>query len=305
MTRFLVRRIFEAFFALLGTSLVIFIVLHLDHLDPARGLLGKEWTPQRGAALDAKLGLNQPVPIQYVLWLRGLVQVGGIGSVILQALPPTLEILAMGAALAFIASVVIASLQMRHPLSALDRVLGTITGFLSAVPGFFIGAILLYLLAYKVALFPASAFSSPHASFLAWLYHQILPVLALALAVIGPWSRQLRASMDDVASSDYVRTARAKGVSERRIISRHVLRNALLPTITMVGLSLPTLINTLIALEFIYGINGAGTALIEALNSLLFASATTVALVFACVTVLGNLLADLAYGLVDPRVQYR
>lgn len=303
--RFVLRRLLEALFALVCIAAVIFFVLHLDHLDPARGLLGKFWTPQRGAALDAQLGLNKPLLVQFVLWMRGLVLVGGLGQVIVHYLPPTAEILVIGGALGALAAIVMVRLQTRHPDGMLDRSLNVAAGMVSALPGFFVGGLLLYLLAAKWTIFPPTAMTEPGAGLLSWAYHQVMPVFTLAFTVIGPWSRQLRASMGDVAAMDYVRTARAKGLGERQIISRHMMRNALLPFISMVGLSLPTMVNTLIALEIIYGVQGAGFDLIDSLNSMLFADATTVALVLAFITVLGNLLADFLYGLADPRIEYR
>lgn len=305
MTRFVLRRLLEAVLALLSICVLIFFILHVGNMNPAHGLLGQLWTPKKGKALDAQLGLNHPVVVQFFLWLRGLFEVGGLGAIITQLLPPSLELLVLGAGVAFLGAIGMARLQMRNPGGRLDRVLAAVTGLISAVPGFFLGSVLLYLLAYRWMVFPAGSFTPPGHGILDWGFHQVLSVVTLALSVLGPWTRQLRASMGDVAASEYVRTARAKGASEARVISRHIMRNALLPLITMVGLSLPTLINTLIALEFIFGIHGAGIALISSLNALLFANATTVALTFAFVTVMGSLLSDLAYGLLDPRIEYR
>ena len=305
MIRFVLRRTIEAFLALFGLSLVVFFVLHLDDGDPARALLGKVWTPQRGATLDLKLGLGKPVFVQYLLWMRALFHVGGLGTIIKHQLPPTLELLMMSIMVALVTSILLAQWQTRSAGSLVDRGISALTGMLSAVPGFVIGSLLLYLLAIHVTWFPASAVAPRGSGPLEWIHYHILPTTALALSVIGPWTRQLRSSLGRVAQSDYVRTARSKGMSEARVISKHMRRNALLPLISLVGLSLPTMMNTLIAIEIIYGVQGAGTALIGSLNAILFANATTVALVFACLTIFGSLIADLVYGLVDPRIQYR
>lgn len=305
MIRFIARRLLEMVGALIGLSLVVFLVLHVGHLNPARGLLGKLWTPKRGAALDAQLGLNKPMLIQFVLWLRGLILVGGLGQTIRQYLPPTMEVLLIGILLGSLAAIAIAKVQILHPHTLIDHLLNTAVGILSAVPGFFVGGLLLYLLSIKWIVFPATAMTPPGAGIFSWAYHQVLPGCTLALTVVGPWARQLRASMGDVANSLFVRTARAKGVSEAGVVSRHIMRNALLPWVTMVGMALPTMINTLIALEMIFGLQGMGFELINALDSLLFANATTVALVLAFITVAGNFSADLLYGLIDPRIDYR
>ncbi|WDL96108.1 ABC transporter permease [Alicyclobacillus sp. ALC3] len=305
MSRLIPRRTVQALFALLAFSLVIFFVLHLDHGDPARALLGQLWTPSKGAALDRKLGLNRPVYVQYFLWIQALFQAGGLGAVIKLELPRTLELLVTGVFVAFVVSIVIAQWQIRKQGSMIDRGLSALTGMLSAVPGFVIGTLLVLLLAINVPWFPATAFAPPESGFFQRVYYNILPTAALSLSVIGPWTRQLRTSLGSVAQSDYIRTARSKGMSEARVVSRHMRRNGLLPLISLVGLSMPTMINTLIAIEIIYGVQGVGEAFIGSLNALLFANASTVALVLAFMTVFGSLVADLVSILVDPRIQDR
>ena len=194
---------------------------------------------------------------------------------------------------------------IRYAGSVVDVALTVILGFLGAVPGFVIGLVLLYVLAIHWLILPATAFTPPGAASSSWVFHHILPIVALAVTVVGPWTRQLRGSMAEEAVAEYVRTARAKGASESRIISRHIFKNALLPFVTLVGLSMPTMINTVIALDLIFGVRGVGAALLGSLYALFFARATTVALVLAAVTVLGSLAADIAYCLIDPRIQYR
>jgi peptide/nickel transport system permease protein len=305
MRRFIPRRTLEALLALLGLSLVVFFMLHLDHTDPARGMLGKAWTPQRGAALDSELGLNQPVFVQYLLWMRALFRVGGLGTVIKYELPPTLELLIMSITVALVTSICLAQWQIHAPGRFVDRFVSVVTGMLSAVPGFVMGSVLLYFLAFNVSWFPPNALTPRGSGPLEWIHYHTLPTAALAVSVIGPWTRQLRTSLGAEAQSDYVRTARSKGTRENRVIAKHMRRNAILPLISLVGLSLPTMMNTLIAVEIIYGVQGAGTALISSLDVSLFAQATTVALVFAFLSIFGSMMADLVYGLVDPRIQYR
>lgn len=305
MIPFLLRRLAQGVVALFGISLIIFFMLHLDPASPAHAMLGKTWTPAKGAALDRQLGLNRPVPIQFVLWMRELLTAGGVGVIIRHSLPPTLELLGLGILLAGLATLVITRVQIRYAGTRVDALLGVVTGLISAVPGFFMGFLLLYLLTIQLTWFPASGFAGPHATSASWLWHEVLPVATLSLTAIGPWSRQLRASAGELLHDEFVRTARAKGVSEFQVIGHHVLRNALLPFLTQVGLSFPAMINTIIAIEVIYGIQGAGTALIGALDGFFFAEATTVALVLASVTVMGSLLADLLLSVADPRIQYR
>ncbi len=272
-------------------------MLHLDPASPAHAMLGKTWTPAKGAALNRQLRLNRPVPVQFILWIRGVLAAGGVGAVIRQSLPPTLELLALAILLSGLASVIIAGVETRHAGTLLDALLGSITGLLSAIPGFFMGTFLLYSLTIRLTWFFASGFAGPQASWASWVWHEVLPVATLSLTAMGPWIRQLRACAGEVLQSEFVRTARAKGLPESRVIERHVLRNALPPFLTQVGLSFSVMINTIIAIEVIFGIQGAGMALIGALNSFFFAQATTVAFVGVS-HLAGSLLADL-------RIHYR
>ncbi|QQE77633.1 ABC transporter permease [Alicyclobacillus sp. SO9] len=304
MIRFVPRRTLEAVLALFGFSLIMFFALHIDHVNPARAMLGQNWTPSRGAALNRELGLDKPVFVQYLLWVRALFHVGGLGAVVKRYLVPSLVLLSVSIVVAFLASIAIAQWQIRTNGSVIDRGLSVLTGMLSAVPGFVIGSLLVVVFAIDVPWFPASSFTPPGSSLFHRVYYHVLPTTALALSVIGPWTQQLRASLGGEAKSDYVRMARSKGVSQSRVIARHMRRNALLPFVSLVGLSLPTMLNTLIAIEIIYGVQGAGYALIGSLNASLFANATTIALVFAFLNILGSMVTDFVYGLIDPRIQY-
>ncbi len=305
MSRLIARRLLEAILALIAMAGVMFFLLHLTHVSPAHAMLGQYWTPKKGAELTAKLGLDKPIPVQFVLWIKSLVGAGGLGAVIRHLLPITLEMLILGGALGYVLSVFVACLQVRYAGSVVDRALSMVTGFIGAIPGFVIGLGLLQLLTIHWVVLPATAFTPPGTSFPNWVFHHALPVVALAITVMGPWARQLRGSMGDIAGAEYIRTARAKGASESRIISRHILKNALFPFITLVGLSMPAMINTVIAFELIFGVQGAGAALLGSLYAAFFARATTIALVLAVVTVLGSLTTDIAYTLIDPRVEYR
>ncbi|MCL5115896.1 MAG: ABC transporter permease [Firmicutes bacterium] len=305
MVRFAIRRLGEAVLALASIAAAVFFLFHTIPLSPAAAMLYPHDSPQAIAQLNAKLGLNLPIPVQFVLWIKETLMRGGVGQVIVRDLPPTLEMLFLGAVLAFLLATMTALVQIRYQGRVQDRVLGAFTGLLSVVPGFWLGTLLLFLFSMTLVWFPGYGYPPPGHGFFAWLHAEVLPSTTLALTAMGPWARQLRASLEESGATDYVRTARAKGVPEGRIRGRHMFRNSVLPLITLTGLSLPTMLNTVIALEIIYTVPGAGSALIGALTSLSFAGATTVALVLAMVTVMGSVVADLTYGLVDPRITYR
>lgn len=305
MTRFLLRRVAEAITALFGIMVLIFALLHLYHGSPAAAMLGKQVTPQRIAQLNAQMGLNLPVPVQFLLWMKGALWNGALGRVLTRSLPPTVELLGLGVLVAVLLAILAATVQVHHPRSLLDRGIGVLLNTLSAVPGFWLGSLLVFVFAVTYPILPASGVGVMHHGVLSWIRHEIMPVATLSLSVVGPWARHLRASLDEAGTADYVRTARAKGVAEFDLVRHHTFKNSLLPLITIIGLSLPTMLNTVIALEIIFAMPGLGVTLIGSLNGLFFALATTVSLALALVTVLGSLLSDLTYGLVDPRIQYR
>ncbi len=305
MGRFVIRRLFEAALAIFSVAVLVFVLYHLIHESPAYAMLYPDATPAKVAKLNAALGLNLPVPVQFFLWLKEALIHGGFLPIIKTNLPPTVEMLGLGAVWAFGLSVLTAMTQIRYAGTALDRALDAATSVLSVVPGFWLGTLLLFVFAMSWGVFPGYGFPPPHHGFFYWLYCEILPSLTLALTTMGSWTRQLRASLEDSLRTDYVRTARAKGVPEGRVRWRHMLRNSLLPFISLAGMSMPTMLNTVIALEIIFTVPGLGTQLTQDLVMLSFNGATTIAMVLSIITILGSALADFAYGIVDPRITYR
>lgn len=299
------RRLLQAVLALFGIMILIFGLLHLYHGSPAAAMLGKQVSPRRIAELNAQMGLNLPVPVQFVLWMKAALWNGGIGPILVQALPPTLLLLGLGVLVATLLAVWAATLQIRHSRELVDRALELVLNTLSAIPGFWMGTLLVFVFGVTYPILPASGIGVMHHGLFSLIRHEVMPVATLSLTIVGPWTRHLRASLQEAAASDYVRTARAKGVQESQMIRRHTFKNSLLPLITLIGMSLPTLLNTVIAIEIIYAMPGLGGDLIGSLNGLFFAMATTVSLVLALVTVAGSVLADTLYVLIDPRIQYR
>jgi peptide/nickel transport system permease protein len=251
----------------------------------------------------AAIGQNLPLPLQFLRWLGQLVS-GGVYLAAAQAMP-TLELLALGSALALVLALGLGWLQVRFPDSLLDRLANTLAFVLYTVPSFWIGFILIYFFAIDLLWLPAQGPSLNPTSQHQWLLYMILPVVTLALTTIATWSTGVRGAIDEALHSDYVRTARAKGASERVVFRRHVLRNVLLPLITTAGMSLPTLFNNVVAIEWLFSMQGLGSGLINSLVAFDFGTAVDLVFVIGAVTVLGSLAADLLYLLADPRIQYR
>jgi peptide/nickel transport system permease protein len=308
MARYLAYRTLLALASLATVSLVIFGLLHLDAATPAAALLGlRRATPANVAALNRAMGWNLPVPVQYVHWLTSFFAPEGQGvAVLTRNLPVTLELFGLGVGTAFLLALLVGFIQVLHPGSLADRLLTALVYVLSATPGFWLALLLVWAFTLYLLWLPPPGPPLPtQMGFWWWCRFEVLPVATIALTTVGYWSRHFRVVLEEALRSDYARTARAKGVPERRVVTRHAFRNALLPLITLAGTSLPNVLNTVIAIEGIFYLNGAGNALIQAVDGLFFASATSVTMALALVAIFANLLADVAYSLVDPRIQYR
>ncbi len=300
------RRVGEAILALLTVAAAVFFLLHLDPVNPVAAMLGPRFaTPANIARLSRELGLDQPVWLQFFAWLKALVVEGLLGQLLAQALPPTLALMALGGAFGLVGAVGAAVVQVRFRNTWLDRAIALVTYALNALPVFWTANALLFLFAIVFLWLPASGTLAYNQSgFWQWAVHMILPVATLALAMLGTWARYLRVALAEAMTADYIRTARAVGAGEWRLVRRHALRNALLSLVTMIGLSMPTMMTAIIVIEAVYSMSGLGTAFLGALLGLSFGSATSAALVLAILTVAGNVLADVAYMVLDPRIRY-
>lgn len=302
MARFIVARLGQAFLTLVGILIVLFVLFHLVPGSPAYALVGHDRTHRQVAIIKAQLGLNLPTALQLTLWMKGMAMRGRF--IATRLLPRTLQLLLWGLGIAMILAVVVAMVQVRYPGSFLERIVTAVTYFFYAVPGFWLALLLIYIFSLWLLWLPTTGTPSLSDPGSYWS-HQILPVATLALTTMGGWSRSLRVALEEALQEDYVRTARAKGVSEGRVVLRHAFKNSWLPLLTLLGMSLPTVLNTVIAIEAIFAIPGLGAAFLQNLGGLFFESATSIAFFLALLTVLGSVVADVLYGWADPRIQYR
>ncbi len=303
LLRYLLGRAVQVVLTLLAVSLLTFILLHTLPGSLPLEMLGREATPARVRVLTRLLGVDLPLPLQYLRWIGLLLAPGELRQVTAIAVP-TLELLALGGGVALMSSLSIASLQARLRGSLLDRALGIAAYVLYTLPSFWVGLMLVWIFADWFLLLPATGPLPAGQSAASWWLRMILPVLTLALATIASWSTLFRAAIEDALRSDYVRTARAKGLGEREVLRRHALRPAALPVITVVGMSLPTMFNNVVAIEIVFSMMGLGSGLVGAISGLQFGVAGYLVLVIAAVTAVGSLIADMLYALADPRIQF-
>ncbi|MFF8369557.1 ABC transporter permease [Streptomyces lydicus] len=313
MIRFLVKRLTQAMVVLLLVSVLVFVLLHLLPGGPARAILGVQATPDAVAHFNHQQGYDRSLPEQYLSYL-GRLLTGDLGesyklnqsvaSLLAERLPKTALLAGLALALAAVVAVPLGVLQAVRRGRAADYLLTGVAFLAYATPVFFLGLVLILVFGQQLQLLPAEA---PQADTVGGILAQasalVLPVVTAALGIVAAFSRYLRSAVLDNLAADYVRTARAKGQSNARIMTRHVLRNALIPLATLLGLYLPTLFSGTLVVESMFNYPGMGLLFWNAAQSSDFPVLLGVTLVVGVATVLGSLLADLAYALLDPRIR--
>ena len=321
MRRLIIGRLLQAVVVTLLVTTLTFVLIHLAPGDPwSREMASAHITPQARAVLDSTYGLDRPVAVQYLLYLRNVAR-GDFGVSFAQgipvveliggALPRTLLLMGTALLVGFALGVVVGVVQGRWRGSALDRRLSTLSLLFYSIPDFWLAILVLLVFAYWLPLFPAGGDATPvvHAllprfgRFLDTLRHLVLPAATLSLLLAAGVARYQRAAVLGVLDEGFVRTARAKGVSETRLIAHHVLRNALFPVITLVGLSFPLLLGGTVFVERVFSWPGMGSLAVNALAGRDYPLVVATAIVGSFVTVLGGLVADLLYCAADPRVR--
>ena len=319
MARYLVRRLLLAVPSLLGISVVLFAVLALAPGDPFSDLATDPSIPPSVAAgLRAKFGLDDPIWLRYLHWLWAMLRGDwgfsfasrvDVSILILQRLPTTLAVIGASQFLALLIALPVGVYAGVRPYSVFDQIASSLALFGFSLPTFFTGLVFILLFSVTLHWLPFVYRSDIGGSGLplVWAYvrQAIMPVAVLGLFQGAAWTRFVRAAVLDVARLDHVTTARAKGLSERTVIGRHIVRNALIPVVTLVALSMPVVFGGAIITEQIFRVPGIGSLLIAAILANDTPVIMAVTFVFACLVILFNLIADLLYGWLDPRIAYR
>jgi peptide/nickel transport system permease protein len=313
MLRFLIRRIIGAIAVLFAISILVFLIFNVvPATNPAQRIAGKNATPTLIKNVEKEWGFDKSLPQQYWTQMK-LIFTGkatsysqahiNIDKRIEEGIPATAS-LCIGAVIIWHSfGILFGYLSALRSGGWLDRGLTVLALTGISMPVFWLASILLYYLTYKIELFPASGYK-PLSNPGEWASHLILPWISLAVLYAGFYSRVLRSSMLDVMNEDYVRTARAKGLSERRVMTRHVLRNSLIPVITLFGLDVGVLIGGgAIVTESLFNIEGVGLFTAEALKQQDFPSIMAVTIFGAFFIVIFNIFVDIAYAYLDPRIR--
>lgn len=316
---YLFRRILIAIPSLLGISLVLFTVLALAPGDPFGELVTNPNVPAEiRLALRAKFGLDDPVWIRYVRWLNAMLQGDwgfsftsrmDVDMLIMQRLPTTVAVIGAAQILAIVVAIPVGVLAATRPYSLFDQIANTLAFVGFSLPTFFTGLLLILIFSIQLDWLPFVYRSDVRASGWQWWWEHIrqsiMPVTVLGLFQGASLVRYVRSSVLDVIKLDYVTTARSKGIGEPKVITRHVVRNALIPVVTLVALQMPVVFGGAIVTEQIFRIPGIGSLLISSILANDTPVVMGVTFVFACLVVLFNLIADILYGWLDPRITFR
>lgn len=313
MLAFVVRRLLLLFPVLLIVGIVVFTLVHLTPGDPASVMLGREATIEQKEALREQLGLNEPLPVQFATWFGNVLRLDFgdslfIGKPVTAALVDRVEPTGLLTLYALTISLVVAVpagvVAAVRANSFLDRLLMLLSISGAAIPGFFFGILLILLFAVVLGWLPSGGYTNLGDDPIEHFRYMALPSLALGFSAAGLLARIVRSTMLDVLNEDYVRTAYAKGLPDRRVILLHALRNALIPALTVVGISIAGMLGGAVVIETVFNIPGMGRLLVQSVTRRDFPVIQGAVMAVAAVEVLVMLVIDLLYVYVDPRVRY-
>jgi peptide/nickel transport system permease protein len=320
MFSYILRRMVVSLPLIFGVLTLTFFIIRLAPGDPTAFFIEPGVSPRVVEQMREQYGLNDPLPVQYVKWLGNVVQ-GDFGKsfsrqkpvfdVLTEALPITMTLAVLTIMLNFAGGILLGIISAVKQGTKLDRGLTVGALFFYSMPDFWFGLMSILIFCLALGWFPASNLNSVGVEF-DWLdidsvidraKHLILPVFVLSISGMAGLARYVRGSMLEVIRQDYVRTARAKGLAEKRVIFKHALRNALLPTVTIIGSSLPALFGGALVIETIFALPGVGRTTIDAIFSRDYPLIIAGTLISAVLIILGNLVSDVLYAVVDPRIK--
>ena len=313
MLVFVVRRLAVVAPILLVVGAVVFGLMHLAPGDPAAVLLGSDATPEQVAALRDRLGLNDPLPVQFVRWFSGVLRLDfgtslfigkPVGAALLDQAQPTVLLTLYALTLSVALGVPAGILAAVRPGSLLDRGLMVVAVSGAALPSFFISILLILLFAVAWRWLPSGGFIEFTHDPVEHFRSMLMPTVALGFSSAGILARLVRATMLEVLREDFIRTAQSKGLSDRAVIGHHALRNALIPTVTMIGYSLAGLLGGAVVTETVFNIPGMGRLVVQSIARRDLPLIQGAVMVTAAVYLLSNLCVDVLYAYLDPRVRH-
>jgi peptide/nickel transport system permease protein len=309
---FILRRFGQSIVVVIGVTIATFILLHLLPGSPIRAILGPRATPLAIHQLTVELGLNKPIPTQYAVWVNNLLHLNlgysykldqPVTALLSERIPKTMFLVGVSLILAIVIAIPLGVVMAVRRTKPDDYVLTGLSFIFYSMPTFWLGLLLIGLFSAILNWFPPEAPQDQFGVF-SQLNGMVLPIATLTLVTVALFSRYMRSSVLEQTVQDYVRTARSKGLSSSAVLFHHVLRNALIPVITLIGLSLGGILSGAVVVESVFNYPGMGLLFFQSAVDDDFPVLLGVTVVVALATVLGNLVADLLYAVIDPRIRY-
>ena len=320
MARYVVRRLIQAIPIIIGISIITFFIVYSAPGDPFDRFRSNKVSPEVIENLRRVYGLDQPLPVQFVKWFTtfwtfpwdptawgySITDGQPVRDKIFERIPSTLQLMGTALFLTIVIAIPVGILGAVKQYSFADKTIAVVTTIGYALPTFWLGLILRQIFAQQLDLFPLFGKNTfgKEGDILDLLWHLFLPVLTITIVGVAGWSRYMRASMLEVLRADYVRTAKAKGLASSRVIFKHALRNALIPIVTLLGLTIPTLLAGAAITEAVFSWPGLGFLGVSAVQERDYPVVLAFAMIGGVMVIIGNLLADVLYGVVDPRIKY-
>jgi peptide/nickel transport system permease protein len=307
--QYILRRLVQMVPVVFGVTLILFFMLHAIPGDPALAVLGDKATTEKIEIVRHSMGLDKPLYVQYGYYLRNLATLNlgdstkyhmPINELIWPRFRVSLSVVVMSSILAALISLPLGILAALKQDSVVDNLVRSSLMVTMVMPTFYIGILLIIILSVKIHIFPVSGYGDTPFEH---VKHLFLPSLTLALGLSPILIRSLRSSILDAFQSDYVTTARAKGLGERRVVTKHVMRNALIPTITLFGIGIGALMGGTVITEKVFALPGAGALLVDSITARDYATVQAATLIVAVLVILTNLVTDIVYSFIDPRVR--
>ncbi len=311
MQRFLVQRLLLLAPTLFLASILIFGIIELAPGDPARMMLGTEATPEQVAAERVRLGLDKPIPVRYLIWLndvahlnlgQSLVYNRPVTSLVLDAFPNTLRLAISALVLSMLIGFPMGIMAALRQNRLADFVATSLASLGLAVPSFWLGILLILFFSVTLKWLPPSGVGDPSQGFLQGLSYLVMPVLTIAVSNLAVFSRFVRSSMIDVLAADFVRTARAKGLAEPLVITRHALRNALMPVVTIVGIQFGRLLGGAVITEAVFAYPGIGRLVVTSILNRDYPVVQATLMLVVLIFLIANIAVDISYAFLDPRL---
>lgn len=312
MVRYILKRLGQSLIVIFIVSIMVFILMHSIPGDPVSIFLGDSATPEQIEYYTKEFGLDQPMYVQYFRWVSGLFQ-GELGrsityqldvkELLLSRVACTVSVTLPAFIIALLIGIILGVVTSVNRGKPKDYVLTSIANIGIATPSFWLGILLVYIFALKLKILPVQGYVSPSKSLGGYLRCLVMPVIVLSIGHLASTTRQTRSSMLEVLSQDYIRTARSKGLSEKKVIYKHALRNALIPIVTMMGGAIGGLIGGTVVIESLFNIPGVGSLMLTAITNKDYMVVQNVTFFISVAVVLANLIVDILYGVIDPRIR--